>query len=131
MHDLSESIRHIVDKNQLKAIYNCLSPRKQQFLRMCLHQKEKITAPKLEIGRWDGDKKKLEQILHKRGLLRLGKALCGQHPQFFWYITRTFDTGRGAALARYYQEEPIPEISPLLIQQVLSLINFLKLKDQS
>lgn len=129
MHDLSESIRHIVDKNQLKAIYNCLSLKKQQFLRMCLHQKEKITAPKLEMEKWDGDKNKLEQMLHKRGLLRLGKALCGQHPQFFWYITRTLDTGRAAALARYYQEEPLPEISPLLVQQVLSLINFIKQKD--
>jgi hypothetical protein len=131
MHDLAESIRHIVDKNRLKTIYNCLSPTKQQFLRMCLHQKEKVTASKLEITKWDGDKKKLEQILHKRGLLRLGKALCGQHPQFFWYIMHTLDTGRGETLSRYYKEDPIPEISPLLVQQVLSLINFIKQKDDS
>lgn len=131
MHDLSESIRHIVDKKQLTAIYSCLPEKKQQFLRMCLHQKEKVTAPKLEMEKWDGDPKKLELTLHKRGLLRFGKALSGQHPQFFWYIAHTLDTGRGAALARYYQEEAIPDVTPLLVQQILSLINFINQKEPS
>lgn len=126
MHDLAEAIRHIVDKKNLKAIFSCLSARRQEFLRHCLHQKEKMIAPNLEIEKWNGDPKKLERTLHQRGLLRFGKALCGQHPQFVWYLTHTLDTGRGAVLSHYYQEEPIPGVTSILVQQVLFINNFIQ-----
>lgn len=130
MYDLSEAIRHIVDKKNLKALYLCLSPQKQRFLRICLHKKEKLAAPKLDIGKWDGSQSQLNAILHRRGLLRLGKALCGQTPQFFWSVVHTLDTGRGNALTEYYKEEPIPGITPLLVQQVITVINFIKPKSE-
>lgn len=128
MYDLAEIIRHIVDKKYLKAIYLCLPPQKQQFLRICLHKKEKLAAPKLDIEKWDGSQSQLSAILHRRGLLRLGKALCGQSRHFLWNIVHTLDTGRGNTLSDYYQESEIPVITPLLVQQVLSVINFLKPK---
>lgn len=128
MHDLAEAIRHIVDKKNLKLIYNCLSPQKQQYLRLCLHQKEKIAAPKLEIEKWNGDPQILETLLHRRGMFRLGKALCGQHPLFIWHLTHTLDTGRGTSLSKYYHEETIPNITPYLVQQLLFVYNFLKKK---
>lgn len=130
MYDLSEAIRHIVDKKNLKAIYLCLSPPKQRFLRVCLHKKEKLAAPKLDVDKWDGSQGQLNSILHRRGLLRLGKALCGQTPQFFWNIVHTLDTGRGNALSEYYKEDPIPGVTPLLVQQVISVINFIKPKSE-
>jgi hypothetical protein len=128
IHDLSYAIRYIVDKNTLKAIYQCLSLKKQQFLRICLHQKEKVSAPRLEIEKWDGDAQKLEALLHHRGLFRLGKALAGQHSDFFWHITHTLDSGRGKILSKYFTVEEIPKVTPALIQQVLFLLNFLKKK---
>lgn len=128
MHDLAESIRHIVDKKNLKSIYLCLTPKKQQYLRLCLHQKEKIATPKLEIDKWDGDVDKLNLMLHRRGMFRLGKALCGQHPHFMWHITHILDTGRGSALSKHYQEKEIAGVTPFLVQQVLALLNFLKKK---
>lgn len=126
MYDLAEAIRHIVGKRHLKALYFCLSVQKQQFLRICLHKKEKLATPKLDIEKWDGSKEHLTALLHRRGMLRLGKALCGQSRQFLWNIVHTLDTGRGNALAEYYQEDQIPGVTPLLIQQVISVINFLK-----
>lgn len=126
MHDLAEAIRHIVAKKNLKSIYLCLSPQKQRFLRVCLHKKEKFAAPKLDIEKWDGSQEHLLNILHHRGMLRLGKALCGQSRHFLWNITHILDTGRGMVVAKYYQEDKIPNITPLLEQQVISVINFLK-----
>jgi hypothetical protein len=131
IYDLAEAIRHIVDKKNLKAIYLSLPTDRQQFLREALHRKEKLAAPKLDIAKWDGSGEQLKAILHRRGLLRLGKALCGQNPQFLWNVTHTLDTGRGKALLEYYKEEQIPGITNLLIQQVITVINFLKQKSST
>lgn len=128
MFDLAEAIRHIVDKKSLKAIYLCLTPQKQQFLRVCLHKKEKLAAPKLDISKWDGSQNQLNEILHRRGMLRFGKSLCGQNPQFVWNLIHTFDTGRGKAISDHYQEDPVPGVTTILVQQVISVINFLKAK---
>lgn len=131
MHDLADAIRHIVDKKNLKNIYLCLTSKKQQFLRICLHKKEKLVASKLEIEKWDGSPSKLHKILHRRGLLRLGKALCGQGREFLWHITHTLDTGRGATIAHYYQDEEIPGTTAPLAMQVISVFNFLKGKSEA
>lgn len=128
MYDLSEAIRHIVDKKNLKAIYLCLTPQKQQFLRICLHKKEKLAAPKLDIAKWDGSQEQLTTILHRRGMLRFGKALCGQSKHFLWNIVHTLDTGRGTTISQHYQADQVPNVTPILIQQVISVINFLKPK---
>lgn len=128
MYDLADAIRHIVGKKHLKALYICLSEKKQQFLRICLHRKERLTAPKLDIEKWDGSQEQLTAILHRRGMLRLGKALCGQSRHFLWNIIHTLDTGRGNAVSDYYREDPIPSVTSLLVQQVISVINFLKPK---
>lgn len=128
MHDLADALKHIVDKKNLKWIYQHLPLKHQQYLRVCLHQKEKIAAPKLNVDAWRGDPKKLELMLHIRGILRLGKALCGQHPQFIWHLTHILDTGRGEAIAKHYSEQAIPKITPHLIQQLQLALNFLKKK---
>lgn len=126
MYDLAEAVRHIVDKRNLKAIYLCLSSQKQQFLRLCLHNKEKLTAPKLDISKWNGNESRLNDILHRRGIFRFGKALCGQSQQFLWNIMHILDTGRGKAVYEYYHEEPIPGVTPILVQEVINVLNFLK-----
>ena len=126
LYDLAEAIRHIVDRRYLKALYLCLNPKKQQFLRICLHKKEKIRTPRLNIEQWDQKPESLYAMLHKRGLLRLGKAMCGQSHAFAWQIIHTLDTGRGSMLSKLYTAEEIPGVTPVLAQQLLSLINFLK-----
>lgn len=130
IYDLAEAIRHIVDKKNLKAIYLCLTPQKQQFLRLCLHKKEKLAAPKLDIAKWDGSQAHLATILHHRGMLRFGKALCGQNRHFLWVITHTLDTGRGTVISQYYQDDQIPGVTPLLVQQLMNALNFLKPKQR-
>lgn len=126
IYDLADNMKRIIDKNHLKNIYACLSLKKKQFLRLCMHQKFKINTPPLKLEQWNGDCKILEDQLHQRGMLRLGKALCGQHPHLIWYITHILDTGRASVLLKYYQNEPIDGITVSLTQQVIQVIQFIK-----
>lgn len=131
LYDLAETIRHIVNKKDLKAIYEALTSKQLQFLRVCLHQKEKVAAPKIDLSKWHGDPQKLQNVLHHRGLLRLGKALSGQHPDFLWFITHKLDIGRGTILSKHLLPNEIPRVTAVLVQQIIFLINFLKKKTDS
>ncbi|WP_068470717.1 hypothetical protein [Candidatus Protochlamydia phocaeensis] len=126
LHDLASEVRHIVNKNHLKNIYSCLSSKQLYYLNVCLHQKETIIAPKLGIDPSKKDCKTLKRIVHRRGLLRLGKALCGQHPDLVWYIAHVLDIGRGKMLLKTYQSDSSPKVTPFLKTQVINLMNFLK-----
>lgn len=125
LHDLSSELRHIVDRNHLKNIYECLTPKQHQYLKLCLHQKMQLVSPKLGIDPTKQDCAKLKQIIHRRGLSRLGKALCGQHPDMVWHIAHTLDMGRGNILLKEFQPEELPKVTQILKQQVLNLITFL------
>jgi len=128
LYDLAESIRHIIDKTFLQKLYKCLSNKQKQFLRTCLHQQEKIVTPRMEMSLWHGDCRKLDQMLQRRGLLRLGKALCGLHQDFAWYVAHILDTGRGSILLNHYSTDIAPGVSSRLVQQLVNLTNFLNSK---
>lgn len=126
LYDLASEVRHIVNRNHLKNIYSCLTPKQLQYLKSCLHQKEQLVSPKLGIDPSKQDCDKLKQIVHRRGLVRLGKSLCGQHSDLVWHISHILDMGRGNILLREYQPQALPKITSILIQQVLNVINFIK-----
>jgi len=126
LHDLASEVRHIVNRDHLKNIYTCLTPKQFYYLKVCMNLKDRLVTPKLGIDPNQQDCRNLKQVLHRRGLSRLGKALCGQHPDFIWYLVHTLDMGRGNIIQQEYQAQPLPKITPILIQQVLNLMNFLK-----
>lgn len=126
LYDLASEVRHIVNRNYLKNIYTCLTPKQLHYLKVCLHQKEQLVSPKLGIDHTKQDCAKLRQLIHRRGLLRLGKALCGQHSDLVWHIAHTLDMGRGKILLREYQPKTSTKVTPILKQQVMNLMNFLK-----
>lgn len=126
MHDLVQEVRQIVDKARLKLLYACLSKKHQQYLRIVLHQQDKIIVPKLGLDKWDGNCKFLETEIHRRGIIRLGKALSGQHPDLIWHISHTLDTGRSAILLKNCTKEAIPGTTSALVSQVINVLNFLK-----
>lgn len=128
MNDLAEALRKIVDKKNLKAIYNCLSPSCQQFLRLALAKKPKVAAPKLDLSQWHGEPAELHHILHRLGLLRFGKALCGQEESMLWHLCHKLDTGRGEAIRQYSQGTVSADINAALCQQLLSALDFIKQK---
>ncbi|KAF3362175.1 hypothetical protein PHSC3_001240 [Chlamydiales bacterium STE3] len=126
LYDLAEEMRTIVNTKNLKNIHACLSPKKHQFLRICLHLKERLVAPKLQLDKWDGNCQELQKRLHRRGLSRLGKALMGQNPDFIWYLVHTLDIGRGKILVAQAPGQELPGIASLLQTQLLNLIDFLE-----
>lgn len=128
IHDLSEEIRHIVNKKILQNVYSCLTQKEQQYLKMCMHIKDKVSTPSLGLDKWNGNCAKLKSVLQTRGLLRLGKGLSGEHPDFIWHLVHTLDTGRGKALLKYYSKNAVPGITVILAQQISYLMNFLKKK---
>lgn len=128
VYDLSEEMRQIINKERLKMIQPCLTMKQKAFLRICLHKSEKIATPRLNLDKWDGDERKLHRLLHQRGLLRLGKALCSQHPDLVWHIAHVLDTGRGEEILTHYASPAIPGVTPVLVQQILNVINFLNPK---
>lgn len=130
LYDLADDVSQIVDKKSLQIVYACLDNKKIQFVRMCLHQKSKFAAPKLDLQKWNGDCRVLMQILHQRGLYRLGKALSGSHPHFLWHLFHRLDTGRSAILKKHCASQASPGITSTLVQQVMNVMNFLKQKGE-
>jgi hypothetical protein len=130
VHDISEELRRIVDKKSLKRVYECLSPKEQAYLRVCMHLKNKIASPRLGLEKWNGDCEKLRNVMQSRGLIRLGKALSGENPDFVWHIAHRLDIGRGQTLRKHYSRQAIPGVTPALYQQVVNLISFLKRKSE-
>lgn len=125
LYDLASEVRIIVNRDHLKNIYSCLTPKQLQYLKIILHQKELLTSPKLGIDLGSLESKQLLQVLHRRGLSRLGKALCGQHKDLVWVIAHTLDMARGSILLKLYQPAPIPKVTSILKQEVLNIIKFL------
>lgn len=126
LHDLASEIKSIVNKKHLDNIYSSLTQKQFHYLRICLYQREKLVGPKLGINPAEKDPAKLKNLLHQRGLIRLGKALSGEHPDHVWYITHTLDVGRGKILMHYYAKDPIPNVTSILRTQVSNVMNLLK-----
>lgn len=125
VYDLSEEVKHILDKKYLKNIYNCLSPKKMQFLRLCLHLKTRIMSSRLGLHHWEGKCEELNALLHRRGITRLTKALAGQHPDLVWYLSHILDTGRGKLILDQGALKENPSVTAGLIQQVQNVLNFI------
>ena len=74
MYDLAHEMRQIVDKTLLQKIHGVLSRDQHSFLQFANKQSIKWTPPKLNLVGWDGDAKKLRNLLHYRGLFRLAMS---------------------------------------------------------
>ena len=118
MFDLAHEMRTIVGTKHLKNLYTCLSANQQQFLRQCLHLKDRLTPPKLGLQTWNGEANELLGKLHRRGLTRLALALSGQHEDLIWAIVHKLDTGRGTLMKKLIKPEAVPGISEALILQL-------------
>lgn len=126
LSDLAAELRYIVNRDHLKNIYNCLSSKQLRYLKICLHQKEQIISPKLNINATKQDCNKLKQTLHRRSLIRFAKALSGEHPDLVWYIAHILDRGRGTLLLEGCQPNSNLKVTLALKQHLINVINFIK-----
>lgn len=126
LYDLVHELKHVVDKRHLKRVYACLTKKEQGYLKIILHQRDRLQTPHLGIEHWNGNRQKLESVLHRRGIIRLGKAMAGAHPHLLWHVAHRLDTGRGQILVNQYAKEEIPGVTASLSAEVMSAINYLK-----
>lgn len=125
MYDLAEKLRQIVDRKRLREIYSNLDKNRLEFLKQCMKVKAKVSASDLHLERWRGDPKELEHILHRRGLIRFGRALAVEPPEVRWYITHRLDTGRSSIIERCVHMQTPPAVLKILVQQVQNVIEYI------
>lgn len=127
LYDLASTVRQIVNRNYLNNIYRSLSKKQLGFLKICLHQKERITSPKLNIDPSTTDQERIRSVIHRRGLTRFIKSFCGQHPDFVWMIAHSLDKGRGEVILKEFRPQDETRVTEILKQQVMAVMNFLQM----
>lgn len=130
LQDLAIKTRRIVDKKTLNAIYKSVPLSRKNLFNIFFQTVDKAQFPEIDLSKWSGDSQILAKILHRRGILRLAYALAGYDKDFLWHFTRRLDTGRGRIILRYYSEEQTP-ITPILTEQVQSIINIITKRSES
>lgn len=130
LRDLAEAVRPIVDKRILQAVQGALTTTELQLLNSHLQHRERLKVSKLDLSGWNGQRDSLRLMFHQRGLLRLAKALSGQSKDFIWHVLHTLDSRRAAFIEKALADTAIPGVTPLLIQQILSLMAFLKKREK-
>lgn len=125
LYDLAHEMKRIVANKLLKDIYTCLNKEQQQFLRQCMHAKDNVMTPNLHLEIWNGEKKALMQLLHRRGISRMALALSGQHPDLIWHLAHILDTGRGQLLQKITQKAKVPSLSDAVGLQLENVLNTL------
>lgn len=128
LHDLADEVRYILDQKTLKNIYACLSQPEQQYLNLCMNQRGGLSTPRMGLDRWSGNCAKLRNVLQTRGIVRLGKALSGEHPDLIWYLAHILDIKRGQVLIKCFSKETLPKVTPLLNVQVQAIMKLIKKK---
>lgn len=126
-YDLVPIIKRVVDKQKINNLNQCLAKLQQKFIRLILHHPEhKVISTEIEFEKWNGDCTIMNKVIHSRGIVRLAKALSGQGAHYIWHLTHILDTGRSNLFLKNWSKEEIPNLTPLIITQVIYTLNFLK-----
>jgi hypothetical protein len=125
LYDLSHEVRRMVATVKLKNVYKSLSSQFQQFLRLALHQKDRVIALPFSREKWNGSAQDLFRYIHRAGLRRLGIALSGQAKDVIEYFAYKLDTGRGAILKKLVYPKEIPIQTGAALQQIEGIKTFL------
>lgn len=124
MYDLAKELKYIVEQKKLKKIYSYLQPQEKSFLKIIYHKAEPFTSQKINIDKYCENKKKLRNILHIRGLMRLSLALSGESIDLIWYVCHYLDIGRGNYIFKKCKKEKTPNVSDIITSEILEIINF-------
>jgi len=122
LFDLSKEITKILDTKILKKIDSYLSQKEKIFLNSKIKYKESFSFPKLEIKKYLYSKKSFRLMLHKRGLVRLAKALSIQDKNLIWHLSHRLDVGRGKILYKLSQKEKNLEISKSITSNIIQIL---------
>jgi hypothetical protein len=130
LHDLSVETKQIIDKQKLSKIYDVLSPKQHNYLKILLQSPEPVAFTPIGLFNWNGDKEKLKLLIRQRGANRLAKALYGQDPSLSWYVLHRFDMEKALLIRKLSSPLDNPRAVQILIRQVAELINYTHHKEE-
>ena len=119
LYDVAAEFKHIVDTKLIKQISGCLTSFERERLKTL---KEFHPLPRLGLEHWDGSEETFRSLLHKRGLQRLGIALSGQDADLVWALCHRLDIGRGNALFKFCDKEPVAKASEMIQRELEELL---------
>lgn len=122
LYDLAIEMKQIVETKTLKKVSQALSEAQKKFIKGIVSHRDPFPTPRLGLDRWDGEEKSLHLLLHRRGLMRLGKGLAGQNRDLVWYLAHQFDIGRGHLLLKLSEEEVAPSVSEVIHRQIEEIL---------
>jgi len=122
-YDLIKELKQVVEKKKLKKIYSYFNEDEKNFIKSIFNYVEPFTTQRLNLSNFWDDKKKVKNILHARGLMRLAFALSGESIDLIWYVCHYLDIGRGNYILKYCKKEKVKNISEIICSQILNIMN--------
>lgn len=120
LYDLVYEVKKVLRSSILKNLEKALTDDELSFLGVI--QKERSVAHFMDIGlnHWDGNVEILLDVLFKRGINRLAKALYMSSDALVWYITHTLDKTTALTLSDLRFDLKNPQIIEGLREQVFN-----------
>lgn len=126
LYDLSADLKHIVDKQLIAKIQASLSTEQNLFLKECSGRPIKWVSPKMGLAGWNGDSKRLNMLIHGRGLIRLSKAIYEENKSYKWHLVHRFDTSRGKVITKELEAASDTHLISFFKEQVLDIYKRIK-----
>jgi hypothetical protein len=126
VHDITESVRKIVDKKTLHGVLVSLSSIQQRYLRTLLQRKGEGPLTKLSCQELlDADEGTAENLLLECGYCQLGQILSGQDDLFYWHLYHRMDKNFAAQLQEKIQGAKCLQDKSVLERRLKSVHGFL------
>jgi hypothetical protein len=129
LYDLTKEMKFILDKSKLKKIFSYLTKDEKAFFNSILNYVEPFTSQRLDIDKFINDKNKFRNTLHIRGLMRLSYALSAESLDLIWYVCHYLDIGRGNYLFKQCKKDKVLNVSDIISQEILKIVEIIKEKE--
>ena len=122
LHDLANEVKKIIQSDKLKGIEAILSLDEKKCLKNFLKGKEIVTFGTLNLQSWDGKEESLREVLQRRGVNRLAKALYGENPTLIWHIGHKLEKTQSEMLHKLCVDPKNEKAQKELKNQVMTII---------
>jgi hypothetical protein len=122
LREFSQYVKLVIDKQKRKEIAAAFSQEEWQRLEQSIMKRDPLKVERSIFDAWSGNKDSLRLLIERRGLNRLAKALFGEDPALFWYVTHILDTEKAQFLYKLRTVGGSKAIHDLLKQQILEIL---------
>lgn len=126
LYDLAIEMRLIIDTVKIKKIQSILSKEKMIFLSLLSNRQEPQLFKRIDRNLCDGKIENLPNLLHKKGMNRLAKALYPEDPDFIYYIKLRMSSDEFAVFLPLHKKSENAKTYKILIGQIMDVLTFFK-----